>query len=361
MTAPSKLSNSVPNSTRMGWVDVVKGMSIFLVVMMHSTLGVQNITGEMSWMGQIVEFARPFRIPCFMLVSGLFLHRSINSEWRGYFDRKILHFAYFYLLWVAIQVFLKTPNWMAEGQSLTDVLTLYLMTYVQPFGTLWFIYMLPVFYIVTRWLRNIDWKWVLGAALVLQFMPIHTGSILIDEFASRYVYFFIGYQFYQRFFDWGEYCTRNSPLVIFALLGWFVANAWLTQIAPPQSAINLINTSPAGPIAKFSDLPLVSFVLAIAGSLALIALGAMAIQVKRLGFLRWVGQRSIVVYLAFFLPMAITRVLLLKFAGDTLSTGTIAALVTMAAAIGPLIFYWLVKKTGLGMFLFERPQFARLK
>ena len=90
MTAPSILSNPVPHSTRMGWVDVVKGMSIFLVVMMHSTLGVQNITGEMSWMGQIVEFARPFRIPCFMLVSGLFLHRSINSEWRGYFDRKIL-------------------------------------------------------------------------------------------------------------------------------------------------------------------------------------------------------------------------------------------------------------------------------
>ncbi len=150
-------------------------------------------------------------------------------------------------------------------------------------------------------------------------------------------------------------------MVIFALLAWLVANAWLTQMLPPQSMVNLINTSPAGPIAKFSDLPLISFVLAIAGILAMITLGAMIMEIKRLDFLRWVGQRSIVVYLAFFLPMAITRIILLKFTGDTLSTGTIAALVTMAAAIGPLIFYWLVKKTGLGLFLFERPQFARLK
>ena len=361
MAAPSDFSIRTIQSTRVGWVDVVKGMSIFLVVMMHSTLGVQNITGEMSWMGQIVEFARPFRIPCFMLVSGLFLNRSINSNWRGYFDRKILHFVYFYLMWVAIQVIIKTPTWMGEGQSLVEILKLYLMTFVQPFGTLWFIYMLPVFYLVTRLLRNFSWKWVLAAALILQFLPIHTGSILIDEFASRYVYFFIGYQFYDKLFEWADYCINNPLMVAFALLAWFGANAWLTQMLPPQSVVDLINTSPAGPIAKISDLPLISFALAIAGSFAMIALGAMIMQVKRLGFMRWVGQRSIVVYLAFFLPMAITRIILFKFAGDTLSTGTIAALVTMAAAIGPLIFYWLVKKTGLGMFLFERPQFARLK
>ena len=60
------------STSRVGWVDVVKGMSIFLVVMMHSTLGVQIAAGETGWMGTIVEFARPFRIPCFMLISGLF-------------------------------------------------------------------------------------------------------------------------------------------------------------------------------------------------------------------------------------------------------------------------------------------------
>ena len=349
---------SIPNP-RVGWVDVVKGISIFLVVMMHSTLGVQNALGEASWMGQIVEFARPFRIPCFMLVSGLFLHRSINTNWPQYFDRKILHFIYFYLLWVAIQVVIKTPAWMGEGQTLSEIFSFYLMTFVQPFGTLWFIYLLPIFYFATRLLRNFNWKIVLGAALILQILPIHTGSILIDEFASRYVYFFIGYQFHRHFFDWATLSIKKTALIVILLALWFVTNAWFTNALTPQFLLNIVNTSPAGPIAKFSDLPLISLALAIAGSLAMITLGAIIMQVKSLSFMRWVGQRSIVVYLAFFLPMAISRILLIKFADDILSTGTIAAIVTISAAIGPLIFYWFIKKIGYGMFLFERPAIAK--
>ena len=43
--------------------------------------------------------------------------------------------------------------------------------------------------------------------------------------------------------------------------------------------------------------------------------------------LRYAGQHSIVIYLAFFLPMAATRVALLKFAPD-LDLGVVALIVT---------------------------------
>jgi uncharacterized membrane protein YcfT len=85
---------------RVDWVDYAKGICIVMVVMMHSTLGVEAAAGETSWMGALVAFAKPFRMPDFFLISGLFLARVIDRDWRTYLDRKLVHFAYFYLLWV---------------------------------------------------------------------------------------------------------------------------------------------------------------------------------------------------------------------------------------------------------------------
>lgn len=342
--------------TRVNWVDIVKAMSIFLVVMMHSTLGVQIAADQIGWMGAVVEFARPFRIPCFMLVSGLFLHRSINSEWRSFLDRKVLHFVYFYVLWVAIQVVVKTPAWMSEGQTFSDIIMAYLTTFVQPFGTLWFIYMLPVFYLVTRMLRDADWRLVLALAVMLQIIPVHTGSILVDEFASRFVYFYSGYCFYQQFFKWSEFAAANFKIIVLMLAGWFAVNLMLSLNGLPLS----VQAMAADPNAKMADLPLISLALGFAGALALIAIAAKIVKIESLGFMKWVGEHSIVIYLAFFLPMAISRILLLKFAGDVLSVGTISLLVTLIAFCSPMVFYWFVGKTGIGGFLFNRPQFARI-
>ena len=348
----SKLSNVLPTA-RVGWVDIVKGMSIMLVVMMHSTLGVQNGLGETSWMGTLVEFARPFRIPCFMLVSGLFLHKTINGEWRQYIDRKVLHFVYFYVLWVAIQSIVKTPYWMNNGESGINIFHTYLTTFVQPFGTLWFIYMLPIFYLVTRLLRDVNWQLVLAGAIVLQILPIQTGSTLIDEFASRYVYFYIGFVFYQRIFDWAE-VAKNKHLMHIALIAlWSVVNYILTQ------TVNAAQLT-AGSGLKLADLPLVSLALGIAGALIMIGVGAVISQIKILRIMQWIGKHSIVIYLAFFLPMAISRVVLLDIGNGYLSTGTIALLVTLIATIVPMLIYLLVKKTGLGLWLFERPEIAKL-
>ena len=51
--------------------------------------------------------------------------------------------------------------------------------------------------------------------------------------------------------------------------------------------------------------------------------------------LRYCGQNSIVIYLAFFLPMAATRIALLK-TGIITDLGTISLLVTAAGVIGAL-------------------------
>src|SRR5215204_1576203 len=83
---------------RVPWVDTAKGVCIVLVVMMHATLGVGEAMGGEGFMHQVVAFARPFRMPDFFLVSGLFLSRVIDRDWKAYADRRVVHFLYFYLL-----------------------------------------------------------------------------------------------------------------------------------------------------------------------------------------------------------------------------------------------------------------------
>ena len=62
----------------MAWVDIAKGICIILVVMMHTTFGLERATGSVSWMQAVVEFAKPFRMPDFFLISDLFLSATID-------------------------------------------------------------------------------------------------------------------------------------------------------------------------------------------------------------------------------------------------------------------------------------------
>src|ERR1700687_3384985 len=95
---------------RLDWVDVAKGICIILVVMMHSTLGVEKAAGGLTSLHTFITWAQPFRMPDFFLISGLFLAARIDRPWRPYLDTKVVHFAYFYVLWVNIQFAMKAPG-----------------------------------------------------------------------------------------------------------------------------------------------------------------------------------------------------------------------------------------------------------
>jgi uncharacterized membrane protein YcfT len=133
-------------------VDYAKGICIVMVVMMHSVLGSSD-AGQTGFMhGRHVRQSRSgCRISSdFRPVSRL----VIDRDWRTYLDRKVVHFAYFYLLWVTIQFRFKAPSFAAET-SWRHAGYLYLESFIEPFGTLWFIYLLPIFFVVTKLTRRI--------------------------------------------------------------------------------------------------------------------------------------------------------------------------------------------------------------
>ncbi|MEM6463016.1 MAG: acyltransferase family protein [Pseudomonadota bacterium] len=343
---------------RVDWVDYLKGFCILLVVMLHSVEGVEKALGQIGWMHIFVEVSQPLRMPAFFLAAGLFFMRNVDRPLDRFIDGKVLHFAYFYVLWLTIQFAFKAPGMASEGGPMAP-LENYLLAFVQPFGTLWFIYILPVFFAVTRLVRRIAPEKILAVAIVLQIMPIHTGSMIIDPFASYFVWFFVGYAYSDQIFRLAE-AARNQPVFYFAAtviilaVTWWAATwslPWTTELLWPVTDTTQITVS---------MLPFVSLALGVAGIVALVSTSVLLANLRLAEFIRWCGAHSIIIYLAFFLPMAFTRVALLHL-GIITDVGTISLLVWIAAIVGPVVLFWLVQRTGFGVFLFERPGWARLE
>jgi uncharacterized membrane protein YcfT len=318
---------------RIDWVDYAKGICIVMVVMMHSVLGVELAAGETGFMHPLVAFAKPFRMPDFFLISGLFLSVVIDRDWRTYLDRKVIHFAYFYVLWVTIQFAFKAPGFAAEA-GWAHAGFLYLESFIEPFGTLWFIYLLPVFFVSTKATRRLPPLLIWGIAALLETAHIVTGWTVIDEFCSRFVYFYTGYLFADYVFALSDRARRQPRLALAVFALWALLDGGLVKLG-------------------FSEWPLVSLALGLAGACAIVTVGTLLARAHRLEFLRFCGEHSIVIYLAFFLPMAATRTLLLR-AGIIHDIGTISLVVTIVAVVGALAIWRIALKAGAN-FLFERP------
>ena len=324
---------TVPPRGRVDWVDYAKGFCIVMVVMMHSTLGVEAEAGREGFMHYLVAFATPFRMPDFFLISGLFLARVIDRDWRTYLDRKVIHFVYFYLLWTAIQFTVKAPHFAAEVGWL-GVLRLYAESFIEPLGILWFIYLLAVFAVIVKATRTVPPAviWLIGAALEIAHMS--TGWTVIDEFASRFVYFYTGYLFAPRIFALAALVQARPARAGLALSAWAVLDGFAV-------------------FGGYAQLPLVSLALGLLGAGAVVSFAALLAKASRFDALRFCGQNSIVIYLAFFLPMAATRTLLLR-TGAIGDIGLVSLTVTTAGVLGALALWWATRGTRFD-FLFVRP------
>jgi uncharacterized membrane protein YcfT len=324
---------------RVDWVDYAKGFCIIMVVMMHSTLGVEAAAGHESWMHAVVAFAKPFRMPDFFMISGLFLARVIDRDWRTYLDRKVVHFAYFYLLWVTIQFAFKAPGLAAEN-GVRGVVELYAMSFIEPFGTLWFIYLLPVFFVVTKLTRGVPVLVIWTILAALEIAHVETGWTVIDEFCNRFVYFYTGYILATRIFAVAAAAQARPWIAGGYLLAWAALDGALVWLGVDGK-------------------PFVSLGLGLVGALAVVTVSALIAKSDVFAPLRYLGRNSIVVYLAFFLGMAGSRALLLKL-GVIPNLGAVALIVT-ACGIGVAVaLFWAVRGTPL-RFLFERPAWARLE
>ena len=192
--------------------------------------------------------------------------------------------------------------------------------------------------------QSMFWPVLLIGAALLQLAPINTGSTLIDEFCERFVYFVAGYLFAARIFALADAVRARAGLALLGLAVWAVIEAvlvftptWLTRHP------------------TLASLPVMSLMLGAAGAPAIVSAAALLTKVGGpvTAVLRACGERSIVIYLAFFLPMAALRTALVK-SGVIENIGLVSLLVTVAAVAVPLVIERAVYRTP-AYFLFRRP------
>lgn len=325
-------------SSRLDWVDTARGFCIILVVLMHVVVGFEVALAGESWIDPFIDWAKLFRMPGFFLLSGLFASRLIGKSWPEFLDRKIAPLVYFYLLWLAIHCLLKFRTW-GEGDAAT-LLDSYAFGLIQPFGLLWFIYLLAVFFAVTKATRSYPVvTWLVAAAIAT--VPATTGWMLVDQFAGYYVFFLSGTLFASAIFRFADWIREHHAAALKLWLIWAAASAFLTSLGGYEALHATFG----------ADL-----VLGHAGALGVVALSVLL--AGRLGWVAYCGRNSLVIYLGFFIPMALTRVLLIKTEVE-FDPGLASLLLTALCVALPLALNRLVRGT-IFRFLFERPHWFRL-
>lgn len=323
--------------SRINWIDYSKGICIFAVVTLYAAGAARSAFGDPGWMQVWVDFAKPFRMPDFFLISGLFLARVIDRPWSTYLDKKVIHYLYFFGLWTvinAIFVFLSEPRELSLIYF-AKVNFWYLTS--GPFHMLWFIQMLPAYFLFTRFVRKVPKLAVLVVAVLLQSYPIlDTGWTIIDEFWSRYVYFFIGYAYASLFFKTADWIDGHKLQAMAFLITWIVVNAWFV-------------------FNGYAELPFVSTALGVLGAEAVITTAVLISRVKWLSMFNYFGKNSIVVYLAFYWPMKAIVSGFLSLNLPSTWNGTFTIVATIGGIAGSFALFEICKRIPVAKYLFVRP------
>jgi uncharacterized membrane protein YcfT len=297
-----------------------------------------------------VAFAKPFRMPDFFMVAGLFAAAAVDAPWRKFLDRKILHFVYFYLLWLLIELAIKAPGLgIASPQAFAAD---YAWRLVQPFSSMWFIQLLPLLYLATRVTRKLPQGIVIVVAIGLHYLAAAvpgpgryamesdlTDSITLNSFLLFWIYFLIGHHCQRGLFQLAGSSASGPRRATVALAAW--------------TALEMTATSRGWP-----DILGLDLFFGLLGACAVVAAAGLATRLPGMGWLAYVGRNSLAVYLSFFLPMAAARFLALRSFPNA-DIGVLAAAVTIAAVLGSVAMLQAARAAGV-TFLFERPRWARL-
>jgi uncharacterized membrane protein YcfT len=210
---------------RLVWVDVAKAVAIALVVLNHVVV----FADAAGWLPPVVttlnDQAATFRMPLFFLASGLFAGTALRKPWAVVLRRRILFFAYLYLLWTVIRfaLFQVIPDVRPSGADAD--LHAVLWSPLLPGTGLWFIYALAVFSALAKLtLRAPAWLQLAAAAALSA--VVGSGRLDVDNFAWRnmavyYVFFLAGAHLRRTVEAFAEAVTplRTAGLAVAAAAG----------------------------------------------------------------------------------------------------------------------------------------------
>lgn len=328
---------------RFAWVDFAKGFCIIAVVALWVTheYEARGWGDQISWLNRFVWWAKPFRMPDFFLISGLFLSRVIDRPWKHYLDTKVVHYLYFFLLWTTLLL----PLMWLFGRDTPDSLPHAIQQWADhlvgtPFAMLWFIMFLSIYFIVTRLTRRVP-VWVMfPIAAALMIFPTNTGQYHIDRFGVYFVFFYAGHAFANHFFALADWTRQHKRTSVAVLLVWAVANKLAVQMG-------------------WGEMYAPSLVLGFIGISAVVMLSSLVSELRGARWLTYLGRNSIAVYLGFYVPMVLIVEVLHNHTALHGNLGAIGAAALVGSVSAAMLMFVAAKRLGL-TFLYQRPDWARL-
>ena len=330
-------------SRRETYIDAVKGFTITLVVLHHVISGIKSSIGYPDWFMEMYQLTVPIRMPLFFMVAGFFVMKSMKKPFRDFLNSKLLHFLYFYLLWNTIDVITraslsKFTNNNVELSKLLEFLW-------NPSFTLWFLY-------------SLFWIFLVSYLLVkLRIKP------LVQIFVTLIISLVIQYTIY---YDLPFFIRNTIKFFPFFLIGMNYSKIIRYRLANPQLRYLVISGCVFITLAYcklhgyFSDLsPMLFYLSAVSASIFYLVFFKTLENTFFNYIFKFVGERSLYIYLMHFIPAAGYRVVFQKLGlGDNLVFLTIVC--TLLSVITCIAVYEMLRKFSFSRPLFNRPPWFRL-
>lgn len=304
-------------TARMGWMDLLRGMAILMVLLWHAPAVPALFGYEMpTWLRTANDALLPFRMPMLMFLSGLLLPRALAKPLPGYYAGKLRMLLWPYLLWGFLHLNLygsDHPLWHPRAWIGT--------------GYLWFLFCIMVYYFVAP---------LLPERFLILLIPISMiVSLLVeDPIAVKLTYF--------ATFFFAGHAIASRPQLLERLLAPRLLMLWtvLTLCFAAVSATLGVSIAYRGDLAVFS---FAGVLVAVVVARKVVASNTWA---RRIRWLQFVGRHSLVYYVSHFPVMIVVLksfefvgaddVLLLSIIGlaTALLVGTLAATYQDKALVG---------------------------
>ena len=336
---------------RMKWIDTTKGIAIIFVVIGHvvSSYHSSGMYIDSPLFQFSHDFAYSFHMPLFMLLSGLLFSYSHITDKSASIKQKILNYGipyvFFSFLWWGFKMILASHA--NTALSFDDLFRIPLY----PISFMWYIYALLWMQIIQIALENLGRKTqivhvvvafsLLIAARYLKeiLISIAFEDLIICDIFNFYVYFLIGVYFGK---DAIAFLEKHSM-----------------KLAVLFSGVILIGYNIMLYFDVVNDGAIVKFVIALIGSIFIIAIGHLVENNRCLNYL---GRESLAIYVLHGLAIAGTRSIITRMWHWSDIGGLIPmVLCTFFGIVLPLVAYELSTRIWKFDFFFSPGKYVRVK
>lgn len=311
---------------RVEWVDYAKGVGIFSVAALHILNGLINteIITDSAWITLGEAWTKfSFNMPIFFFLSGLFIIRSVRKPLRDFTADRIRTTVYAYFLWSIISIVVASIVGSQTDSSITFSLETFGRMFYDPLLHYWFLYALFFIVMIVAIASKLGVKpyWLGLGAVLLFFWGFPEEQILAQHLV---IYFAAGMVFSEFIRAWIER-TSAAALLLPGLAG---VGIWGGFVVAGADSV------------AFGS----HYAVQAVGFAGVILLCAVLEKWHTAGFIRYMGELSLEIYLVHVILGAGTRWALLRLGVDDPLLHLTAGII--AAVYGSIVLAWFLARIG---------------